>query len=109
MPIHRLDYLIEKFGQALYSLATGEGDSRSRLETAYYCFWAIQIDDYPESLKKNRQSIDKLLTRLKGREGYVIPDNLRKMKNKSASKICSLIVALYFKLLQEREKTKVPS
>jgi hypothetical protein len=106
VPIYRLDYLIEKFEQALFALATGEGDSRSRLETAYHYFWTILIDDYPKSLRKKRQSIDKLLTRLEGREGYVIADNLRKMKNKSASKICAVIVALYFELLQEREKRK---
>jgi hypothetical protein len=105
MPVHRLDYLIEKFQQALYILATGEGDARSRLEIAHRCFWTILIDDYSKSLRKKRQSIDKLLTRLEGREGYVIPDNLRKMKNKSASKICALIVTLYFDLVQEREET----
>ena len=106
MPVYRLDYLTKKFEQALYALATGEGDARSRLETAYYCFWTILIDDYPKSLRNKRRSINKLLTRLKGREGYVIADNLRKMKNKSASKICALILSLYFDLLQEREQRK---
>jgi hypothetical protein len=47
-----------------------------------------------------------LLTILKGDEGYLIADNLRKMRNNSASKICALIVALYFDLVQEREKEK---
>jgi hypothetical protein len=106
MPIYRLDYLIEKFEQTLYALATGERDARARLERAYYRFWTILIDDYPKSLRKKRQSTDGLLTILKGDEGYLIADNLRKMRNNSASEICALIVALYFDLVQERENEK---
>ncbi len=97
--MNSLDYLIEKFDQAVFDLATGQGDARSRLGDAYYRFWTVRLDDYPEHVRGERQSIDQLLTRLPGREGYVIPDNLRKMKNKTASQICALIVSVRTGLL----------
>jgi hypothetical protein len=106
MALYTLDYLIEKFEQALVDLATGEGDARSRLDVAYHRFWVIQLGDYPQALRGKRQAIDKLLTRLKGRQGYVIQDNLRRMHNSTASKICGLIVDLHWHLLRERQQTK---
>ena len=87
--MYSLNYLIEKFDQAVFDLATGQGDARSRLGDAYYRFWIIQLDDYPQQVRKERQAIDKLLTRLPARGGHVIQDNLQKMKNKTASEICA--------------------
>ena len=98
--MYSLDYLIEKFDQAVFDLATRQGDARSRLAEAYHRFWIIRLDDYPEPVRKERQAIDKLMTRLPGREGYVIQDNLRKMKNKTASQICALIVSVHAGLLR---------
>src|SRR5260370_906523 len=89
--MYSIEYLIRKYKEALYDLATGEGDARARVGVAYYKFWHIQIDEYPESLRKQRQEIDRLLTRLGGRTGYIIPDNLQHMKDKTASKIAALI------------------
>lgn len=71
------DYIFEKFTMALHDLVTLEGDVRSRVGEAYYKFWHISIDDFPDDLKSKREEIDRLLTRLSGLKGYIIPDNLR--------------------------------
>jgi hypothetical protein len=103
--MYSLDYLIEKFDQAVFDLATGQGDARTRLAEAYQRLWIIRLDDYPEPVRKERQAIDQLMTRLPGREGYVIQDNLRKMKNKTASRICALIVSVHEGLLRVQERS----
>jgi hypothetical protein len=102
--VYSLDYLIEKFEKAVFDLATGEGDARSRLEEAYRRFWTIPLTDYPERVREERQAIDQLMTRLPGRAGYVIQDNLRKMKNKTASRICAYIWSICFVLIEIRQK-----
>jgi len=96
--VYSIDYIFEKFTMAIYELATGEGDARSRVGNAYYKFWHIKEQEFPDNLRKKRTEIDRLLTRLSGREGYIIPDNLAKMKNKTASKIASLILEIYLEL-----------
>jgi hypothetical protein len=49
-------------------------------------FWHIQLDEYPKDIRKKVESITKILTNLPGREGYILDDNFRKMKNKTALK-----------------------
>ena len=97
-----LSYLIEKFHQALFDLATGEGDARSRIKVAFYRYWTIPIEDFPESLRKDRERITVLLTRLGGKQGYVIPENLRRMKKSTAAEIARLTHSIYFRLLDIR-------
>ena len=98
-----ISYLVEKHFLALHELAVGERDARARLGEAYGRFWTIRPSEYPVHLHKARIDIDATLTRLPGREGYIIPDNLRKMKNTTASKVCSMIFDLYFDLVQVEE------
>ena len=98
------EYIVEKFTQALYDLATGEGDARSRIGNAYYRFWHVKEEDFPDHLRKKRTDIDRLLTRLSGRKGYIIPDNLTKMKNKTAAKIAELILEIYLELIELRSR-----
>lgn len=102
------DYILEKFTEAIYYLATGEGDARSRISTAYYRFWHVMEEDFPEHLRKNRADIDRLLTRLPGREGYIIPENIARMKNKTAAKIARLILEIYIELteIHSRKNTR---
>jgi hypothetical protein len=104
--MYSIEYLTLKYKEALYDLATGEGDARARVGVAYYKFWHIQIGEYPENLRKQRQEIDRLLTRLGGRTGYIIPDNLQNMKNKTASKIAALIFDIYSSLIEEEAKDR---
>ena len=107
--MYSLEYLVEKFEQALFDLATGEGDARSRLERAYHRFWAIPLLDYPERVREERQAIDRMLTLLPARPGFVITDNLRKMKNKTASQICAHIWSICFVLKETQQTTRHPS
>jgi hypothetical protein len=88
-------YIQKKYKDAVEILITGEKDARSRVQTAYYLFWHIQLSEYPESIRKKVESITKILTRLSGREGYILDDNFRKMKNKTASKTAKIIYEVY--------------
>jgi hypothetical protein len=99
-----LSYIIEKFDQAVYALATGEGDARSRVDVAFHCFWHIPVADLPESVREDREKITALLTRLGGQQGYIIPNNLRRMKNSTASEIAGLIHGIHRQLLAIRSK-----
>lgn len=96
--MYSIDYILQKFTMAIYELATGEGDARSRVGSAYYKFWHIKEGDFPDQLREKRTEIDRLLTRLSGRKGHIIPDNLAKMKNKTASKIATLMLEIYIEL-----------
>jgi len=96
---------MDKFHQAVWDLATGEGDARSRVDVAFHRFWIIPIEDFPESLRKDRQKITTLLTRLGGSQWHIIPENLRRMKNSTAAKIAKLILSIYFQLKQLRPTT----
>lgn len=104
--MNSMNYLLEKFYLAVHDLATGEGDARSRVGVAYYRFWTIPMDDFPQELRKSRNEVNKLLTRLAGREGYIISDNLSKMKNKTASKISAHILHIYHGLLDIKGKSQ---
>ena len=98
--MYSINYLLEKFTSAVYELATGEGDARSRVRDAYSKFGVILLEDYPEELRVKRKEIDILLTRLGGEKssGGTINYNLQKMKNKTASKISMLIFNIYLEL-----------
>lgn len=102
--MYSIDYLIEKFGQAVTILATGEGDARSRMGEAYYKFWHILPKEYPTDLQEDVLWITRMLTRLEGREGYILPDNLRRMKNKTASKIAHRILYIYLELVKRESR-----
>jgi hypothetical protein len=95
-----LAYIIEKFDKSVRALATGEGDARSRVDVAFRCFWHIPIEDFPEALREDRKQITALLTRLGGRKGYIIPENLRRMKNSTAAEIAELILGIYVRLME---------
>lgn len=95
MNLNYIYYIQKKYKDAVEILITGEKDSRSRVQAAYYLFWHIQINEYPENLRKKVESITKVLTRLSGREGYILDDNFRKMKNKTASKAAKMIYDVY--------------
>jgi hypothetical protein len=104
LAVYSIDYLIEKFEKAVFDLATGEGDARARLREAYGRFWTIPLTDYPEHIQKERQAIERIMTRLPSRPGYVIQDNLRKMKNKTASNVCEYIWSICFMLIEVKQR-----
>ncbi|MGB7290999.1 MAG: hypothetical protein WBD99_02340 [Thermodesulfobacteriota bacterium] len=107
--MYSINYLVEKFTQAVYDLSTGQGDARSRIAVAYGRFRHIDLEEFPQELRKDREEITYLLTRLGGREGYILVDNLSRMKNKTASRVARLILEIYFQLveIQNRESTRI--
>lgn len=105
-PLNYIYYIQGKYKDAVEILITGEKDARSRVQTAYYIFWSIQPNEYPESIRKKVESITKILTRLPGREGYILDDNFYKMKNKTAAKVAKMIYDVHLdieKYIEELE------
>ncbi len=107
----RLSYSLEKFDQAVYLLAVGPGDVRSRLKRAYIEFWAVQEKDIPGDLLEDFRWIKKELTKREpvAKEGSVIA-TLEKMQNRTgvkiAERICYLAARLkgyYNQQMEERE------
>lgn len=94
-PLNNIYYIQGKYKDAVEILITGEKDARSRVQKAYYTIWTVQLNDYPESVRKKVESITKILTRLPGRGGYILDDNFGKMKNKTASKAAKIIYDVY--------------
>lgn len=105
--MYSIDYLIERLERAVYALATDFGDARSRLDEAHRHMMGLRLDDFPEHLREMPQQIEQLLTRLPGREGFILVDNLRKMRKATASQICRLILELYFALIEHKRSTEV--
>ncbi len=97
-----VDYIKQKLDAAVYALATGDGDIRSRIDAAHSCFWHIPEEDFPESIQEERREITKLLTLLPGRKGYIIPDNLKQMDSKTAVEIARLILIVQQRVTEER-------
>ena len=104
--MYDIDYFVQKFEQAVYDLAISEGSIKSRVADAHCRFRHFFLEDFPEELQGKRKEITDLLTRLESREGYIIPDNLRKMRKKTASKIAAIIVDIYLDLVRIREKER---
>ena len=91
-------YLKEKLTDAVYDLATGEGDARSRVKIAFHRFWTILPEEYPAEipeLLEDHNEILHLLTRLGGETGYVIPNNLRRMRNSTAAEVARIILRMH--------------
>jgi len=103
-PFNYIYYIQGKYKEAVEILITGEKDARSRVQKAYYTIWTIQLNDYPESVRKKVKSITKILTRLSGREGYILDDNFRKMKNKTASKAAKIIYDVHLDIEKHIKK-----
>ena len=99
---YSLDYLIQRTGRAVEELATGFEPGRTRLSAAYGALTGLLLTDYPEPLREKRAEIDRWLTRFSGREGFLVTDNIRKMKKQDVSRVCELILELHLDLLEQR-------
>jgi hypothetical protein len=97
------NYALEKLSTAVRILATGEGDARSRLSRAYSAFGFLQPDAFPPALHADYESIRKEITKrlpkseAERREWASDGDaqaNIRRMQNRTASKIATKIFDL---------------
>ena len=88
--------------KAMYSLATGRGDVRSRLKVAYCGFWVLDEEDFPEEFRKDWMWIKKQLTRfepLYDKRGEIkisdaVENTMSRIKNKTGQKIAEKIFYL---------------
>lgn len=89
-------YAREKLSQAVYELAKGPGDVRSRLFAAYLVFHPVQPRDLPEELRADYEWIVTMPTRYPKRferEG-AINHTLSRMQNRTWVKVAQRIVYL---------------
>ena len=92
-------YARDKFENAVYALAVGPGDVRSRLYSAFVELLIVTPDDLPSSLRRRYRSVRSRLSKheARGREGRVLA-TLSRMRNATGAKIAKDIVTLYHQL-----------
>ncbi len=104
------DYLLESFPRAARHLATGEGDARKRVWTAYLAIHHFSPERLPDYLRDDfRWVLDQLTKRDPQRSTVIrhgmlseegkIEANLRTMTNKTAARIADRIYTMYQKIL----------
>lgn len=86
-------HVLQKFHSAVSSLATGLGDVRTRLHSAWYGppLWNIKPEDLPESLQADFIWIEKQLQKYKEEHRGQIEriERLKKMDHSTCQKKCS--------------------
>lgn len=96
LDIDRALYALEKFSDAVRTLAVGPGDVRSRLLTAFLGFHTVREEDLPRPLRRDFRWIERMLTRSAPRwkdEGRV-QASLAQMQNRTGARIARKIVEL---------------
>lgn len=99
-----MSYINSKLYSAVYVLATGEGDVRSRLADAYRFILILSPDEFPKQYQEDWKWIKSELVKRGpinfGDEQVLgsVRNTLRKMRNKTASKIANKIVNIYFNM-----------
>lgn len=98
-------YALEKLSIALRSLATGAGDVRNRLRSAYLTFHPVKERDFPPHLQADWRWVMAQLTRFgpimnhKGEVGTGSVDHtLSRIKNSTGTKIAEKIFDLHTEL-----------
>jgi hypothetical protein len=101
-------YINEKLSDAVYKLATGPGDVRSRLYSILPKILILSEHSLPPELKKELNWIqNKLTEKNRTQYGYDLGRTLRTMRNNTGSKIAERIVDLQFRveeLIEEEGK-----
>ena len=102
------DYLLEKFGPAIGDLITGPGDACSRVRDAYGHFGHLQIEHAPRMI---RDDLEWIFCRLHKHEPRFAEDtrvdaSIRRMRNRTASKIASRIYRIYQTVARFSEATR---
>lgn len=93
-------YALEKFSEAVRILAIGEGDVRSRLNSAFLVFHPVAERDLPPELVDDWKWIMHQLTRFPSQRGGcdTVERTLRKIQNRTGKKIAERIVYLCHRL-----------
>jgi hypothetical protein len=100
-------YALEKFYNAMYSLAVGPGDVRARLVDASLSFIMLTEQDFPEHLRADWRWICEQLTRfgpLRDRDGKVMRGSVDwtmwRIKRATGVKIAKRVMHVYHELEQ---------
>lgn len=88
-------YKYERLLKARYALAVSRETLRDRIDESYHHFWLLKEDDFEGEGKKVRGEIQRLITKNKAKDGYLVPHNIRHMPLARAEKIAALILELY--------------
>lgn len=95
-------YAKEKLNTAIYVLATGRYDVRSRLFSAYLGFLTLKEDDFPEEFKEDWKWIMSKLTKNKPLRDYKediiegsVQQSLKHMQNRTGAKIACKIYEIH--------------
>ena len=100
-------YALEKLSHAVRILATGEGDVRSRLMSAYEEFHTLREDHFPLELRVDYAWVLNELTKRKPQSAMdmrewvtdgVVAANLRRMINRTGSRIAEKICDLEYRV-----------
>lgn len=92
--------------KTLDCLATGPGDVRDRLLSAYSIFWILTEEHFPEHLRGDFRFVLKELNKFgpvyDERTGAMkrdaVEETLRRIRNRTGVKIANKLVHLYFEL-----------
>ncbi len=89
-------YAVAKLGDAIYELARGPGDVRSRLLTAYMCFHPVSQQDFPEHLTADFAWIMNELTKFESPYEWKgdVDHTLTKIRRKTGVRIAERIIRL---------------
>ena len=85
---------------AVYILAIGEGDVRSRLKDMTDAFITLDEDDLPEKHRSIYRSINERLIKFPGipELGGAIAESIRRMKRATGQKLAIQLVDMYFEV-----------
>ena len=110
MAINPYSYTVEKLTAALESLATHPGDARERLGSAFLIFHTLTEKDFPpEYQEKWKWVMDKITKSgpILDYKGDVwrgsVENTMRRIKNKTASKILKVIYELYWVVSENKQ------
>ena len=98
-------YAQENLNDAIYALAVGHGDVRSRLITAHSACHTLSARDFPQEFQEDWQWIVQQLKRygpIRDYKGEVetgsVEHTMRRIKNKTAARIAKKLCYLYDQL-----------
>ena len=104
------NYIREKFDISIEQLATGKGNVRERLKTAYMNFHTLHKDDFPLALQKDWEWIVNQMTKF----GPVLEEDesilqgsgeitIHRIKNLTAEEIAQRIFMLYREMNENKD------
>ena len=96
------NYIREKLNISIEQLATGKGNVRERLKTAYMTFHTLQKEDFPSELQKDWEWIINQMTKfgpVLGEDESIlqgsVENTMHRIKNLTGEKIAKRIFMLY--------------